>query len=778
MKTRKKLTVCIVLSLLIISVSFSSGIIHMKMNAVEAVGTDEASSGSNSDYQSASFAMLVPEACIEGFCKLVLYKNTAMGAYASGYVWEVYYLQFSDDSWIGGPNVCLGGFCYNGGEGINGNGLSEGVILGGETSDGGYIRILDDGDSENFNNQWTVEFQSSPSLNHVFLQACPLEGCTWETVTENNVAIPVPDFCDSEYPEFCMVLRHTDATFGSFGPGFSLPVYINSDVDGSEHSWIGGPYVSLGGVSHSWGWGTNGDGTQTAIFRGGETAGGGYAALYDDGPGESSDDQWYIFFKGDGELTQATFEFCPMVWNEKHTYGNTLEANYTEETPTECMNAQYIAYNNGSEQKIPYELSTNQFIYNVSADLVDVDAIDGSGTGHLCNTAGVGDLSGKVALISRGSCAFATKINNAESLGADAAIVYNNEPGDFHMYTTGSNLPAGSITQADGLALKALAPIQVSIGPDANFCTLLTWTDAWMGAFGPGISWPMYYHQNTLDHTWLGGPALKIGGIGFSDGGGTNGDETLSFVAEGGLTTPNNGYFAIHDDKPSVGETSPDNWNVNFNPQDDLTSASYAVFHETCSKTPFFNIKQVFDDVSQSYWAFAWISRLYRAGITTGCSADPMQYCPGDNVSRAEMAVFLERGIQGQGYTPPPVDGGTGFFDVAPNYWAAAWIKQLATDGITVGCGGGNYCPTAPVTRAEMAIFLLRAKNGAGYTPPDVGDTTGFDDVDKDHWAADWIKELAATGITTGCGGGNYCPDAPVTRDQMATFLVRTFGLP
>jgi hypothetical protein len=77
-----------------------------------------------------------------------------------------------------------------------------------------------------------------------------------------------------------------------------------------------------------------------------------------------------------------------------------------------------------------------------------------------------------------------------------------------------------------------------------------------------------------------------------------------------------------------------------------------------------------------------------------------------------------------------------------------------------------------------MAIFLLKAKYGASYSPPAVGSSTGFGDVPTDHWAAKWIKQLAAEGITGGCGSGNYCPDTPVTRAQMAVFLVKTFNLP
>jgi hypothetical protein len=51
------------------------------------------------------------------------------------------------------------------------------------------------------------------------------------------------------------------------------------------------------------------------------------------------------------------------------------------------------------------------------------------------------------------------------------------------------------------------------------------------------------------------------------------------------------------------------------------------------------------------------------------------------------------------------------FLDVPTNHWAAAWIERLAAEGITAGCGGGNYCPGTPVTRDQMAVFLLKTFN-------------------------------------------------------------------
>ena len=181
-----------------------------------------------------------------------------------------------------------------------------------------------------------------------------------------------------------------------------------------------------------------------------------------------------------------------------------------------------------------------------------------------------------------------------------------------------------------------------------------------------------------------------------------------------------------------------------------------------------------FRDTSWKYYARPWIERLYSAGITGGCS--PLMYCPEASVTRAQMAVFLLRGMHGASYSPPAVEASTGFNDVPVDYWAAPWIKQLAVEGITGGCGNGNYCPENPVTRAQMAVFLLRAKYTSAYTPPPAAG--GFTDVPLDYWSVDWIEQLANEGITSGCGANTYCPNKNVTRGQMAVFLVRTFNLP
>jgi len=99
-------------------------------------------------------------------------------------------------------------------------------------------------------------------------------------------------------------------------------------------------------------------------------------------------------------------------------------------------------------------------------------------------------------------------------------------------------------------------------------------------------------------------------------------------------------------------------------------------------------------------------------------------------------------------------------------------IDFIASLGVTIGCDltGPKYCPDDPVTRAEMATFLVRAF----AIPPSAVDA--FSDDDGNLHEPN-INAIAAAGITLGCAPGNYCPNGAVTRQQMASFLVRTLGL-
>jgi hypothetical protein len=248
-----------------------------------------------------------------------------------------------------------------------------------------------------------------------------------------------------------------------------------------------------------------------------------------------------------------------------------------------------------------------------------------------------------------------------------------------------------------------------------------------------------------------GGTAVKVSGAGFLPG------AVLSFggaAASGAVAT------SAHRIDASTGPRVPGAADaVVTNPGGGSTTLPRAFFYD-------------FHDVPGSFLFHDPVVAIARAGITAGCGGG--NYCPNLPVTRAEMAIFVLRGKHGSSYHPPAATG-TRFADVQAGAFAADWIEQFAAEGITAGCGGGNYCPGNAVTRGEMAVFLLRGRNGSAFAPaPAEGGLLA--DVTVSTPFARWIERLALEGITLGCGGGSFCPAAPVTRGEMAPFLVRAFA--
>jgi Big-like domain-containing protein/beta-propeller repeat-containing protein/all-beta uncharacterized protein/S-layer family protein len=121
---------------------------------------------------------------------------------------------------------------------------------------------------------------------------------------------------------------------------------------------------------------------------------------------------------------------------------------------------------------------------------------------------------------------------------------------------------------------------------------------------------------------------------------------------------------------------------------------------------------------------------------------------------------------------------GAAFLDVPANYQFYSLIGKISARGVTIGCGGGNYCPESPVTREQMAAFIIRA---LGMPDPPAPSQQRFADVPPSNSFYAFIEEMAARGITLGCGTNAqgqpiYCPSGPVTREQMAAFLIRALG--
>lgn len=186
-----------------------------------------------------------------------------------------------------------------------------------------------------------------------------------------------------------------------------------------------------------------------------------------------------------------------------------------------------------------------------------------------------------------------------------------------------------------------------------------------------------------------------------------------------------------------------------------------------------FQFVRSFVDVPDGDLFWTSVDAAAMNGVSSGCGAG--RFCPSSPTSRASVAVFLLRGLHGPLFAPPPATGAV-FGDVDAGSAAADFIEELGNEGITAGCGGGNYCPGAALSRAEMAVLLLKTEHGADYAPPPATGAV-FTDVPADAFAAAWIEQLYAEGISAGCGQGAFCPSAPLSRAQAAALVVRAFGL-
>ncbi len=165
------------------------------------------------------------------------------------------------------------------------------------------------------------------------------------------------------------------------------------------------------------------------------------------------------------------------------------------------------------------------------------------------------------------------------------------------------------------------------------------------------------------------------------------------------------------------------------------------------------------------------IEAVAAARITRGCNPPTNdRFCPDDPVTRGQMAAFLARALRLDAPGPDRfVDDDVSIFE--------SDINRIAAAGITRGCNppaNDRFCPDAAVTRGEMAALLVRA-----YGYRDGGGSDSFVDDDVSIFEGD-IDRLAAAGVTKGCNppaNDRFCPPAPVSRAQMATFLTRAAGL-
>ncbi len=165
------------------------------------------------------------------------------------------------------------------------------------------------------------------------------------------------------------------------------------------------------------------------------------------------------------------------------------------------------------------------------------------------------------------------------------------------------------------------------------------------------------------------------------------------------------------------------------------------------------------------------IEAIEEAGLLTGTECETSLFCPNQPIERWVMAIWMVRLLDGADTAPSDASR---FVDVVADQKWAPFIERLAELEVTLGCSAEpelRFCPDQPVTRAQMASFIVRALNLP--TPQDPAD---FADVATDNVHAADIAALYAAGITVGCSAEpelRFCPDQQTTRAEMATFVNR-----
>jgi hypothetical protein len=233
------------------------------------------------------------------------------------------------------------------------------------------------------------------------------------------------------------------------------------------------------------------------------------------------------------------------------------------------------------------------------------------------------------------------------------------------------------------------------------------------------------------------------------------------------------------DGKPKTGLTglSNDTLSLNYSRWGAVSgltsgiSGSFRLDDFASQRTGYIGPALAFSDVASTDSFFPFVQGIYAAEIIPDCGVGA--FCMNNPITRKEMAKFLLLARHGNNYTPPACTTAM-FTDVPCSNPYAAWVNQMAAEGITGGCSPGLFCPEGNITRAQMSVFLMVAKGLPGVPCP----PSPFADVDASSSFCPWIRQITNQGITAGCGGGNFCPNSLVLRGQMSVFLSTTFGIP
>jgi len=184
-----------------------------------------------------------------------------------------------------------------------------------------------------------------------------------------------------------------------------------------------------------------------------------------------------------------------------------------------------------------------------------------------------------------------------------------------------------------------------------------------------------------------------------------------------------------------------------------------------------------FWDVPFAQWAEPQIRACADAGVVAGYPNG--SYVPSGTVTRDQMSVYVSRALAGGDAKVPAGPAKASFPDVLTGHWAYRYVEYAKSRNVVGGHPDGSYQPANAVDRGQMAAYIARAlvAPGGDQAIPDPTGSATFVDVPAGFWAFKHVEYCKAQQIVKGFPDGLYHPEIVVTRDQMAVYVQRAFGL-
>jgi hypothetical protein len=188
-----------------------------------------------------------------------------------------------------------------------------------------------------------------------------------------------------------------------------------------------------------------------------------------------------------------------------------------------------------------------------------------------------------------------------------------------------------------------------------------------------------------------------------------------------------------------------------------------------------FPARATFGDVGNDYWAFEHVEACVGSGIVDGYP-DGL-YHSEVAVTRDQMAVYVSRALAGGDANVPEAGSDPTFSDVLEDHWAYGYVEYAAQQQVVRGFSDGLYRPGLELDRGQMAVYIARSIAGSDDAVPSPTGAPSFEDVPDTFWSCRHVEYCVSQGVVAGYEDGLYHPELTVTRDQMAVYVSRAFGL-